>query len=141
MTRLCVCLAMVSGVESRCQHGLRRFLSALSLSILLATRTSVGGPADVSTPATGNSTQPPISGPLAASRNPNYFQDANGTPLILCGSHSWNTLQDWGTGGSVRPLDFDAFVHFLRNHEHNFTLLWFTELPKFHGLPTTERAP
>ena len=77
-------------------------------------------------------------GPLRQSRNPNYFEDASGTPLVLCGSHTWNTLQDWGTKGSVRPLDFDAFVRFLKAHGHNFTLLWSTELPRFRGLPTTE---
>ena len=54
----------------------------------------------------------PIKGPLRQSRNPNYFQDARGTPLILCGSQTWNTLQDWGSKGAVRPLDFDAFVSF-----------------------------
>ncbi|HMJ65022.1 MAG TPA: hypothetical protein VK615_06700, partial [Candidatus Binatia bacterium] len=37
-----------------------------------------------------------IKGPLRQSRNPNYFEDASGTPLILCGSQTWNTLQDWG---------------------------------------------
>ena len=83
----------------------------------------------------------PINGPLKPSRNPNYFVDASGTPLVLCGSHSWNTLQDWGSNGSIRPLDFDAFVDFLKAHGHNFTLLWCTELPKFHGLPTTENSP
>src|SRR5256885_16235071 len=45
----------------------------------------------------------PIKGPLRQSRNPNYFEDARGTPLILCGSQTWNTLQDWeATGPSVR---------------------------------------
>src|SRR5262245_52250892 len=63
----------------------------------------------------------PITGPLRASKNPNYFEDASGVPLILCGSHSWNTLQDWGTDGIVRSLDFDAFVIFLKRHGHNFT--------------------
>lgn len=85
--------------------------------------------------------QPPINGPLRASRNPNYFQDASGTPIILCGSQTWNTLQDWGTDGSVQPLDFDAFVSFLSAHGHNFTLLWCTELPRFRGLPSTESSP
>ena len=66
----------------------------------------------------------PIKGPLRQSRNPNYFEDASGTPLILCGSQTWNTLQDWGSKGAVRPLDFDDFVSFLRAHGHNFTLLW-----------------
>jgi hypothetical protein len=83
----------------------------------------------------------PIRGPLRASKNPNYFEDAGGTPLILCGSHTWNTLQDWGTNGAVQPLDFDAFVAFLRARGHNFTLLWYTELPRFRGLPTTAKSP
>ena len=71
----------------------------------------------------------PMSGPLRVSKNPRYFADASGTPLILCGSHSWNTLQDWGLDGKVSPLDFDAFVRFLKSHGHNCTLLWYTELP------------
>jgi hypothetical protein len=82
-----------------------------------------------------------IRGPLRASKNPNYFADARGAPLILCGSHTWNTLQDWGTHGSLRPVEFDAFVRFLKAHGHNCTLLWYTELPKFRGLPTGEKAP
>jgi len=81
-----------------------------------------------------------IARPLAASDNPHYFKDANGTTLILTGSHTWNTLQDWGTGGSPQALDFDAFVKFLRAHGHNFTLLWTVEMPKFCGLPTTESS-
>jgi hypothetical protein len=83
----------------------------------------------------------PIREPLKQSRNPNYFEDASGSPLILCGSQTWNTLQDWGTDGSVRALDFDAFVNFLKAHGHNFTLLWCTELPKFRNLPSTESSP
>jgi hypothetical protein len=83
----------------------------------------------------------PIRGPLRVSKNPRYFADATGDPLVLCGSHSWNTLQDWGLDGKVRPLDFDAFVRFLKEHHHNCTLLWYTELPRFHGLPTTAVDP
>jgi Putative collagen-binding domain of a collagenase len=78
-----------------------------------------------------------IAGPLTASSNPNYFKDAHGTVLILNGSQTWNTFQDWGSGGSLRALDFDAFVRFLTAHGHNFTLLWITDMPKFCGLPTT----
>ena len=83
----------------------------------------------------------PISGPLRVSKNPNYFQDGNGKTIILCGSHSWNTLQDWGSNGSIQKLDFDAFVRFLKKHDHNFTLIWTTELPKFHGFPSTDTSP
>lgn len=82
-----------------------------------------------------------LAGPLRASRNPHYFEDATGAPLILCGSHTWNTLQDWGTEGTLRELDFGAFVRFLQAHGHNFTLLWYSELPKIHALPTTEGSP
>jgi hypothetical protein len=88
-----------------------------------------------------NAAQTPLTGPLKASRNPNYFEDGSGSPLILRGSHTWNTLQDWGTGGSVQPLDFDAFVSFLKAHGHNFTLLWRTELAKFSNLPVTPTHP
>ena len=79
-----------------------------------------------------------VAGPLTASSNPNYFKDANGTLLILNGSQTWNTLQDWGANGSVEKLDFNAFVKFLTAHGHNFTLLWTIELPKFCGLPLFE---
>jgi len=79
-----------------------------------------------------------VAGPLTVSRNPNYFKDAKGGALILNGSHTWNTLQDWGSQGSLRTLDFPAFVNFLTAHGHNFTLLWTTEMPKFCGFPSTE---
>jgi hypothetical protein len=82
-----------------------------------------------------------LKGPLRQSSNPNYFEDLSGSPLVLCGSHSWNTLQDWGTNGTVRVLDFNAFVSFLKAHGHNFTLLWTIELPRFRGLPTSEASP
>ncbi|HYK87872.1 MAG TPA: putative collagen-binding domain-containing protein [Acidobacteriota bacterium] len=82
-----------------------------------------------------------VAGPLRVSANPNYFMDANGTVLILIGSQTWNTLQDWGSNGTVQPIDFSAFVSFLTSHRHNFTLLWRTELPKFCGLPSSASSP
>jgi hypothetical protein len=82
-----------------------------------------------------------IDGPLVASRNPNYFRDAHGSVLILNGSQTWNTLQDWGSNGSPRVLDFDAFIGFLTGHGHNFTLLWRVETPKFCSLPTAKSSP
>ena len=82
-----------------------------------------------------------IAGPLVVSRNPNYFKDANGRVLILNGSQTWNTLQDWGSNGSLQTLDFNTFVKFLSAHGHNFTLLWTTEMPKFCGFPATASSP
>lgn len=87
------------------------------------------------------SEQSPIRGELSASSNPHYFKDASGAALILTGSQTWNTFQDWGTDGSPQVVDFDAFVKFLSRHGHNFTLLWTVEMPKFCGLPSTGSAP
>jgi hypothetical protein len=84
---------------------------------------------------------PPIDGPLTASRNPNYFQDPKGKTLILSGSQTWNTLQDWGSSGSPQVLDFPGFIRFLTGHGHNFTLLWRVEMPKFCSLPVTQSKP
>lgn len=83
----------------------------------------------------------PITGPLKVSANPRYFQDADGNVLLLSGSQTWNTVQDWGSHGSLQPLDFNAFVKFLQSNGHNFTLLWYTELPKFCGFPSTASSP
>jgi len=84
----------------------------------------------------------PIKTPLKAlSANPNYFTDGTGKAVYLTGSHTWNTLQDWGTDNSIQPLDFNAFVKMLIDHHHNFTLLWTTELPTFRALPTTAASP
>ncbi len=87
-------------------------------------------------------TSKPITRPLKAlATNPNYFTDGTGKAIYLTGSHTWNNLQDWGTNDSIQPLDFPAYVKTLVAHNHNFTLLWATELPKFHGLPTTASSP
>jgi hypothetical protein len=114
----------------------RTFLGAAGAGVLSGRLAAEGDPPQAAEPPAA-----PIRGPLRASKNPNYFEDAGGTPLLLCGSHTWNTLQDWGTEGIVQPLDFDAFVAFLKAHGHNFTLLWYTELPCFRGLPSTEQSP
>src|SRR2546426_8642412 len=92
-------------------------------------------------PAAAEPATAQIAGPLVASSNPNYFKDANGVVLILNGSQTWNTLQDWGSNGSLETLDFNAFVKFLIAHGHNFTLLWTTEMPKFCGFPSAATSP
>jgi hypothetical protein len=78
------------------QHTLARGCSLLSkiLAIVVLLSVALLGPA-----AAEHSTAK-ITGPLVASGNPNYFKDATGAILILTGSHTWNTLQDWGSDGS-----------------------------------------
>src|SRR5262249_34950940 len=93
-------------------------------------------------PQVESTPQRPITVPLRAlATNPNYFTDGSGKAVYLTGSHSWNTVQDWGTNDTIRPLDFKAFVRMLVAHHHNFTLLWTTELPTFRRLPTTASNP
>lgn len=100
-----------------------------------------------SVPGSGESAPPPASPPILAplkalGTNPHYFADGSGKAIYLTGSQTWNTLQDWGTNNSVQRTDFTAFVKMLVAHNHNFTLLWTTELPKFHGMPTrAESSP
>jgi len=53
-----------------------------------------------------------IAGPLVASANPNYFKDADGSVLILNGSQTWNTFQDWGSNGHLETLDFNVLSSF-----------------------------
>jgi hypothetical protein len=98
-----------------------------------------GGLPPTATPASASGL---ITAPLRSlSSNPNYFTDGTGKAIYLTGSHTWNTLQDWGTDGLIQPLDFTAFVNMLLAHHHNFTLLWTTELPTFRALPTTASSP
>ncbi len=84
-----------------------------------------------------------LPGPLRAfPGNPNYFTDGvTGKAIYLTGSHTWNNLQDWGTNGTLQPLDFTAFVNMLVSHRHNFTFLWYIEQPHFCGFPTTTGTP
>ena len=84
---------------------------------------------------------PPITGVLTRSRNHHYFQDAKGHAILLVGSQTWNSLQDWGADNSPQPFDFARFVKFLKDHGHNFTLLWTIETPKFCNLPVVAENP
>jgi Putative collagen-binding domain of a collagenase len=120
-------------------HGIRLGFSAWILCTGLAGLAWGSPPPPSSAPALAPK---PITAPLKAlGTNPNYFTDGSGKAIYLTGSHTWNNLQDWGTNGTVQPLDFTNYVNMLVTHNHNFTLLWATELPVFHGLPTTASAP
>ena len=64
-------------------------------------------------------------GPLQVdTTNPRYFADADGNIVYLTGSHTWSTLQD--NGGSDPPVAFDynQYLDFLEEHNHNFFRLW-----------------
>ena len=75
-------------------------------------------------------TNSPATGPLrVCTANPRYFADPSGRPVFLTGSHTWGNLQDYRyeTLPSPAPMDFEAYLEFLKQHHHNFFRLWVWE--------------
>lgn len=69
-------------------------------------------------------------GPLRRSeQNPRYFTDDSGQAIYLTGSHTWASLQDFGTRYPATPFDFPAYLSLLERHHHNFIRLWRWEFP------------
>jgi hypothetical protein len=69
----------------------------------------------------------PARGPLQVHpRNPRYFTDGSGKAIDLTGSHTWSNLQDYTYAARPSPptLDFDAYLAFMKGHNHNFFRLW-----------------
>ena len=67
----------------------------------------------------------PASGPLRIHpENSRYFCDGTGNAVYLTGTHTWNNLQDFSRPESEGPFDFDAYLDFLVQHNHNFFRLW-----------------
>src|SRR5215207_352714 len=74
-------------------------------------------------------------GPLVVSEtNPRYFTVASGEAteqkaIYLTGSHIWHNFHDgMGPGAdcdeTTEPLEFDDYLAFLKEHNHNFIRLW-----------------
>jgi hypothetical protein len=61
--------------------------------------------------------------------NPRYFENSEGL-IFLTGSHTWNDLQDQGASDPPTPLDYNAYLDFLKSNNHNFTRLWAWDQPK-----------
>lgn len=65
----------------------------------------------------------PAKGPLRVHpKNHRYFTDGSGKAVLLTGSHTWAAFQDtrYADWPSPPAMDFDAFLNFLRRHNHNF---------------------
>jgi 4-amino-4-deoxy-L-arabinose transferase-like glycosyltransferase len=70
----------------------------------------------------------PARGPLVVDAdNPRYFADGFGRPVYLTGSHTWSTLQDAAPLGSPDPFEYEKYLDFLEQHNHNFFRLWVWE--------------
>lgn len=73
----------------------------------------------------------PARGPLRLHpANPRYFTDGAKLPdgslraVFLTGSHTWNNLVDMGRDDPPDPFDYQAYLGFLGQHDHNFIRLW-----------------
>jgi hypothetical protein len=121
----------------------RRFMSYLYavtggpdelMTVGKAIADGIGTRADVKLPDESSSLQaaPRIrfDGPLRVHpTNPCYFTDGSGRCILLTGSHTWGSLQDYtyATQPSPPSMDFSAYLAFLRQHNHNFFRLWVWE--------------
>jgi len=64
-------------------------------------------------------------GPLRVHpQNPRYFADRHGRPVYLAGSHTWANLLEMKVSREEPDFDNEAWLAFLRAHNHNFMRLW-----------------
>lgn len=70
----------------------------------------------------------PATGPLRVHpTNPRYFTNDGKRAVYLAGSHTWQNLQDGGPTDPPAAFDYDEFLRFLVEHNHNFFRLWVWE--------------
>ncbi len=69
------------------------------------------------------------SNPLKVSNeNPRYFTDGSGKAIYLTGSHTWSNLVDMSPDDPPEPFDFDEYLIWMDQYNHNFFRLWTWEL-------------
>ncbi|HBL78089.1 MAG: hypothetical protein A2W90_13460 [Bacteroidetes bacterium GWF2_42_66] len=75
-----------------------------------------------------------IDSPLSVSKvNPRYFADANGNIVYLTGSHTWATLVDISPSDPSASIDFNVYLNWMKQYNHNFLRLWTMESLKWHS--------
>ena len=108
-----------SGVRGRLQNPRGGLCLAVVVFAVLA------GPAGV--------VAEPASGPLrVGAENPRYFVDPDGKAVFLAGAHDGWELQDYAWGDASGPVEFDwdGFLDFMVEHDHNVIRLWCVESTK-----------
>ena len=71
-------------------------------------------------------------GPLKSHpSNPRYFTDGSGRAIYLTGSHTWSNFKDMGKTAPPTTFDFEAYLNFLQQHNHNFIRMWTWELSTY----------
>ena len=66
----------------------------------------------------------PTKGPLQISDNRLYFEDNQGKAKLLTGSHNWLSQQVLTTDAGPMPFDYDEYLDYLVDNNHNFFRLW-----------------
>jgi Fibronectin type III domain/Putative collagen-binding domain of a collagenase len=105
---------------------------------VVATNAAGDGPASLpSVAVVPTASPPPPMGPLRVSAtNSHYFVDPAGKPVLLTGSHTWDSFQDLSRQQAwpyPNLVDFAAYVQLLKSHNHNLTILWRKDLPTYFG--------
>jgi hypothetical protein len=108
--------------------GLHYFSSAVTL----ARQFSVPGSAEIASRRLEHVRPLSTNGPLRVSAaNPRYFADKDGNIIYLVGAHTWTNLQDGGGSFPPPAFDYNAYLDFLDNLNHNFFRLWMWEQPRW----------
>jgi hypothetical protein len=55
--------------------------------------------------------------------NSRYFTNESGKAILLTGSHTWTSFQDYGDSDPPLPFDFSRYLDFLVCHNQNFIRL------------------
>ncbi len=75
-----------------------------------------------------------IKSPLKVSLvNPRYFADENGDIVYLTGSHTWSNHVDISASDPPKPFDFNAYLDWMQQYNHNFIRLWTWESLKWNS--------
>ena len=72
--------------------------------------------------------------------NPRYFTDNSGKAIYLTGSHTWAVMQDiWAEGEDRTYFNYDEYLDFMEEHNHNFLRFWQVALQSSGGTWTDDR--
>jgi len=119
----------------------RRPIQALTLLLLLSCTTET------------RAASSPARAPLRVHPdNPRYFTDGTKAEdgrlrvVYLTGSHTWPNLIDRGPKDPPPAFDFDWYLRFVKEHDHNFIRLWGRQVSWYHeyggsGMPVLYAAP
>ena len=108
----------------------------LALAFLALSACTLRAPrARVEPPATPGPQRPAAEsvrarGPLRVHpANPRYFTDDGVRAVYLTGSHTWPNLVDMGPGDPPAVFDFNAYLSWMKQYDHNFMRLWTWDNP------------